>query len=54
VSVCLTPAGVETLRRALPVHARGVAVHFTSRLDAHEADQLRAALEKVSVDCDFG
>ena len=54
VGVCLTPAGVETLRRALPVHARGVATHFGTRLDADEADQLRATLEKLGLDCDFG
>jgi DNA-binding MarR family transcriptional regulator len=54
VSVCLTPAGVETLRRALPIHARGVATHFVSRLARDEADRLHRTLEKVALDCDFG
>jgi DNA-binding MarR family transcriptional regulator len=54
VSVYLTPAGIEALRRALPVHARGVAAHFVTRLDGDEAEELRATLEKVALDCDFG
>jgi DNA-binding MarR family transcriptional regulator len=54
VTVCLKSAGVEALRRALPIHARGIANHFASRLGAEEAEQLRATLEKVALDCDFG
>ena len=54
VTVCLKSAGVEALRRALPIHARGIANHFASRFGAEEAEQLRATLEKVALDCDFG
>jgi DNA-binding MarR family transcriptional regulator len=54
VTVCLTPTGIETVRRALPVHARGIAHHFVARLRARDADHLRATLEKIALDCDFG
>lgn len=50
VVVSLEPAGVETLRQALPVHARGIASHFAAKLTDEEAEVLRHALEKVSPD----
>ncbi len=52
VIVSLEPEGVETLRRALPVHARGIATHFAAKLEDEEADTLRRALEKVSPERD--
>ena len=48
VVVSLEPAGVEALRRALPVHARGIAMHFAAKITDEDADALRQALEKVS------
>ncbi len=50
VIVSLEPAGVETLRQALPVHARGIATHFAAKLTDEDADALRQALVKVSPD----
>jgi len=54
VIVSLEPEGVETLRRALPVHARGIAVHFAGKLTDEDADALRRALEKVGPERDPG
>lgn len=48
VIVSLQAAGVDTLRRALPVHARGIALHFGAKLTDEDADALRRTLEKVS------
>lgn len=54
VIVSLEPEGMEALRRALPVHARGIATHFAAKLANEEADTLRRALEKVSPERDRG
>jgi DNA-binding MarR family transcriptional regulator len=54
VRVSLTPAGVESFRAALDVHASGIATHFVAALDSDDAPVLRAVLQKVIVDCDFG
>jgi DNA-binding MarR family transcriptional regulator len=43
----LTPAGRDALRRAAPVHLRGVEQHFASHLSEAEARTLRVALGKV-------
>ncbi len=48
VIVSLEPAGVDALRRALPVHARGIDTHFAAKLTDEDADVLRQVLEKVS------
>ncbi len=44
----ITPAGREALRRATPVHRRGIERHFTSHLTAEEARILAEALQKVT------
>jgi len=45
--VQLTPAGLERLRAAAPIHLRGVQQHFGEHLSAVEARGLAAALSKV-------
>ncbi len=54
VVVALTEAGVARLTETTPVHARGVAEYFVSRLDDDELAVLESALDKVTVDCTFG
>ena len=54
VVVCLTDAGVARLTETAPVHARGVAAYFVSRLDDEELAVLERAFDKVKVDCTFG
>jgi DNA-binding MarR family transcriptional regulator len=43
----ITPAGRAALRRAWPVHARGVRDHFAGQLTHEEARTLAAALTRV-------
>ncbi len=52
--VSLTEAGVARLEETIPVHARGIAEHFVSRLSDQELAILESALDKVTVDCTFG
>jgi DNA-binding MarR family transcriptional regulator len=54
VVVALTDAGVARLTETAPVHARGVAAYFVSRLDDEELAVLERAFDKVRVDCTFG
>ena len=54
VVVGLTDAGVARLAETVPVHTRGIAEHFVSRLDDQELAVLESALDKVTVDCTFG
>jgi DNA-binding MarR family transcriptional regulator len=54
IIVELTAGGRARLREAVPVHARGVARHFASRLDGDELDLLERALGKVTIECSFG
>ena len=54
VMVRLSDAGVARLTETAPVHARGVAAHFVSRLDDEELAVLERAFDKVKVDCTFG
>jgi DNA-binding MarR family transcriptional regulator len=54
VVVGLTDAGVARLTETAPVHARGVATYFVSRLDDEELAVLERAFDKVRVDCTFG
>jgi DNA-binding MarR family transcriptional regulator len=44
----VTPAGVDGLRAAAPVHLGGVATHMTSLLEPAELAALGAAMEKIS------
>ncbi|HLJ34172.1 MAG TPA: MarR family transcriptional regulator [Ktedonobacteraceae bacterium] len=43
----LTPKGVEALRQAWPVYAKGIEQHFTSLLNDTEVRILTEALERV-------
>jgi DNA-binding MarR family transcriptional regulator len=43
----LTPAGLRRLRRATPVHLRGVSQHFLSRLTALELSTLRGLMDRL-------
>ena len=45
---CLTDAGLQTLRRAAPVHLRGIEQHFTRHLRDDEVEVVRAVFERVS------
>jgi len=54
VMVTLADAGVARLEETMPVHARGIAEHFVSRLSDQELAVLEGSLEKVTVDCTFG
>jgi DNA-binding MarR family transcriptional regulator len=54
VVVGLTDAGVARLTETVPVHVRGIAEYFVSRLDDEELVVLESALDKVTVDCTFG
>jgi DNA-binding MarR family transcriptional regulator len=54
VVVVITEAGADRLTETAPVHARGIARYFLSRLDEDELAVLETALDKVTVDCTFG
>lgn len=54
VVVALTDDGVTRLTETVPVHARGIADYFVSRLEDEELAVLERALDKVTVDCTFG
>jgi DNA-binding MarR family transcriptional regulator len=54
VVVELTDAGVARLTEAAPVHARGIFELFVTRLDDRELAVLEGALDKVTIDCNFG
>jgi DNA-binding MarR family transcriptional regulator len=54
VVVVITDAGADRLTETAPVHARGIARYFLSRLDDDELAVLATALDKVTVDCTFG
>jgi DNA-binding MarR family transcriptional regulator len=54
VVVELTDDGVARLTETAPVHARGIADYFVSRLDDEELAVLERALDKVTLDCTFG
>ncbi|MGH9281891.1 MAG: MarR family winged helix-turn-helix transcriptional regulator [Acidimicrobiales bacterium] len=43
----LTPVGRARLRRAAPVHLRGIQEHFAAHLDDDEVDAIRRGLDKV-------
>jgi DNA-binding MarR family transcriptional regulator len=45
----LTPAGNERLRRARPLHLRGVQQHFARRLSPAQLDELANALEPLAI-----
>jgi DNA-binding MarR family transcriptional regulator len=43
----LTPEGLTRLRRARPVHLRGIQEHFAVHIHPDEVEAVRAALERV-------
>ena len=45
---CLTDAGLQTLRRAAPVHLRGIEEHFARHLGDDEVLVLRQARERIN------
>jgi DNA-binding MarR family transcriptional regulator len=54
VMVELTDAGLARLEAAAPIHLRGIAQLFVSKLTNEELAVLATALDKVTVDCTFG
>jgi DNA-binding MarR family transcriptional regulator len=54
VVVALTDAGIARLTETAPIHARGIAAYFVSRLDDGELAALEVALDKVTLDRTFG
>jgi DNA-binding MarR family transcriptional regulator len=44
----LTSEGRSTLRRAAPVHLRGIEAHFASKLDGRDVAALKRALAKLT------
>ena len=54
VVVGLTDAGLARLTETAPIHARGIAKYFVTRLDDDELAVLERALDKVTLDCSFG
>ena len=54
VVVALTDAGVTWLKETAPVHMRGVSKLFVAQLDDQELAVLERALNKVTLDCNFG
>jgi DNA-binding MarR family transcriptional regulator len=43
----MTPSGRRTLRRAMPVHGRGVEQHFLAHLTPGEAAAMQSAFDKI-------
>jgi DNA-binding MarR family transcriptional regulator len=54
VVVTLTNVGVTRLAETAPIHLRGISQLFIAVLDADELAVLETALNKVTVDCNFG
>lgn len=54
VRASLTPAGEKVLRRAVPVHTRGIERHFFDRLTPEQVSALHGAVTALQVECDFG
>ena len=44
----LTPEGRSTLRRAAPVHLRGIEEHFARKLDGRDVAALKRAMAKLT------
>jgi DNA-binding MarR family transcriptional regulator len=54
VVIALTDAGLSRLNETAPVHLRGVSKLFVEQLDDDELAVLERALDKVTLDCEFG
>jgi DNA-binding MarR family transcriptional regulator len=50
----LTPVGEDALRRAVPVHTRGIERHFLRKLSPAQLSALGEAMAALQADCDFG
>jgi DNA-binding MarR family transcriptional regulator len=54
VVVALTDVGVARLTETTPIHVRGISRLFVTQLDDQELALLESAMDKVTVDCNFG
>ena len=54
VVVALTETGVRRLTETAPVHLRKVSELFVAPLDDKDLAALESALDKVTIDCEFG
>lgn len=54
VRASLTPRGEEVLRRAVPIHTRGIERHFLGKLTPDQLAGLREAVTALQAECDFG
>lgn len=54
VRASLTPLGEEVLRRAVPLHTRGIERHFLRKLSRSQLAGLGEAVAALQVECDFG
>lgn len=54
VRASLTREGEEVLRRAVPVHMRGIERHFLRKLTPRQMSGLQDAVTALQVECDFG
>ena len=50
----LTPKGLAALRRAAPVHLRGIQEHFAAHLSSDEAVVVAAAMDRIVAALDNG
>jgi DNA-binding MarR family transcriptional regulator len=50
----LTPRGENALRRAVPVHMRGIERHFLRKLSPGQLSGLGEAVTALQAECDFG
>ena len=54
VRAALTPLGEDALRRAVPVHIRGIERHFLGKLTPSQLSGLGDAVTALQAECDFG
>lgn len=54
VRASLTPLGEDVLRRAVPVHTRGIERHFLRKLTPAQLWGLADAVTALQAECDFG
>ena len=54
VRASLTAKGEAVLRRAVPVHMRGIERHFLRRLTPRQVSGLQDAVSALQLECDFG
>jgi DNA-binding MarR family transcriptional regulator len=54
VRASLTPRGEDALRRAVPVHMRGIERHFLGKLTPEQLSALGEVVDALQAECDFG